>query len=263
MANKILDTMKGKIGTAIGGLKKSSPELLIVYGIVAMGTAVVTGIIRSKKAHEEVAAKEAMYKEKDEEMSKVDKVFTHAKHQVPTIILFATGAAAVIGSHSIQRKRQIALAIALEAAEASAGSLDEKVKKVLADEPLEKNKDKSEGKTGDRVVVPNDEVVLIRDEFTGIEFQSTMREVDAALKDVNASLMTGNAVSVYRFYELLYVSKGLTQQNKMMGWCANDKYGGFMLDVTWNADIRNGKPILTFEYDTDPSTDYLEDGPVL
>ena len=121
MANKILDTMKGKIGTAVGGLKKSSPELLIVYGIIAMGTAVVTGIVRSKKAHEAVAEKEATYAEKDEEMPKSDKIFTHVKHQVPTIILFATGAAAVIGSHSIQRKRQIALAIALEAAEASAG----------------------------------------------------------------------------------------------------------------------------------------------
>lgn len=255
MANKILDTMKGKIGTAIGGLKKSSPELLIVYGIVAMGTAVVTGIIRSKKAHEEVADKEAMYEEKGEEMSKVDKVFTHVKHQVPTVILFATGAAAVIGSHSIQRKRQIALAIALEAAEASAGSLDEKVKKALAGEPLDKEKEKTDG---GKVIVPNDSIVHIRDEFTGIEFMLTMRDVEAALKDVNSALLRGDGVSVYQFYQDLGVAEGMTQANRLIGWCANDKYGGFMLEVQWNAEIENGKPILTFDYSTDPSTDYLE-----
>ena len=258
MANKILDTMKGKIGTAIGGLKKSSPELLIVYGIVAMGTAVVTGIIRSKKAHEEVAEKEAMYKEKDEEMSKVDKIFTHVKHQVPTIILFATGAAAVVGSHSIQRKRQIALAIALEAAEASAGSLDEKVKKALAGEPLEKTSDeKTEDKKG-KFVIPHDSVLHIREEFTGTEFLATMRDVEMAVKDVNYALSRGDAVSVYQFYQTLGVTEGMTQANRLLGWCISDKYDGYMIDVQWNAEIEDGQCIAMIEFTQEPSTDFID-----
>lgn len=259
MANKILDTMKGKIGTAVGGLKKSSPELLIVYGIIAMGTAVVTGIVRSKKAHEEVAEKEATYVEKDEEMPKSDKIFTHVKHQVPTIILFATGAAAVIGSHSIQRKRQIALAIALEAAEASAGSLDEKVKKALAGEPLEKTSDeKKEAKKSDKIVIPHDSVLHIREEFTGTEFLATMRDVDAAIKDVNYALSRGDAVSVYQFYQTLGVEEGMTQANRLLGWCISDKYDGYMIDVQWNAEIEDGQCIAMIEFTQDPSTDFID-----
>ena len=259
MANKILDAMKGKIGTAVGGLKKSSPELLIVYGIIAMGTAVVTGIVRSKKAHEEVAEKEATYAEKDEEMPKSDKIFTHVKHQVPTIILFATGAAAVIGSHSIQRKRQIALAIALEAAEASAGSLDEKVKKALAGEPLEKTSDeKKEAKKSDKIVIPHDSVLHIREEFTGTEFLATMRDVDAAVKDVNYALSRGDAVSVYQFYQTLGVAEGMTQANRLLGWCASDKYDGYMMDVQWNAEIEDGQCIAMIEFTQDPSTDFID-----
>jgi len=255
MANKILDTMKGKIGTAVGGLKKSSPELLIVYGIIAMGTAVVTGIVRSKKAHEEVAEKEAIYAEKDEEMPKSDKIFTHVKHQVPTIILFATGAAAVVGSHSIQRKRQIALAIALEAAEASAGSLDEKVKKALAGEPLEKTSDEKKDGKKEKVVMPIDSVMHVRDEFTGLEFQTTMRDMDQAVKDVNYALSKGDSVSLYSFYQALGVAEGMTQANKMLGWRGTFSY---MLDVQWNAEIENGQLVAMFEYTQEPSSDFLD-----
>ena len=248
-----------KLGKIIEGVKKSSPELLIAGGIISMATAIVLAIMNSPKAQKEIEEKEEMYKSEGKEMPIPDKVYTEAKHQAPSIALFITGTAAIIGANRVQNKRNVALALALQAGQTYAAELETKLKKMVGIETVEKAKAEmsDESKEGiHRYVETDNSTMKIRDNFTGVEFYSNVAIVERAVTELNKMLLNGESVSVSVFYELLGESAGQTNANKLMGWTANDKYGGFMLELEWFAEMQGTRPIAVFDYETEPSTDF-------
>lgn len=265
MKGKILGKLKGtKVKTILGGLKKSTPEMLIAAGIIAMGAAVVLGIKNAPKAQKEVNKKKKMYKAKGEEMPKDEEILTHAKHQVGTAVLFVTGAAAVVGANHIQHKRNIALALALEAAEASAGDLEGKLKRLLGKEQAEKANEESDAmkheKTGSGTKYVNygpEDIIRFKDSFTGVSFYSTYRDMDQAMKDVNYVLSRGSAVSLQKFYQALCVEEGQTAANDMIGWYSSDNTVE-PVDLSYEPGEIEGKPVMIFEYTVLPSSGFLD-----
>ena len=262
MKGQIFDTIKKKGGTLIKGLGKASPELLIAGGIIMMGVACVKAVIDAKDAYEEVDEKEKMYEEKGEEMSATDKAMVHAKHQAVNAVMFGVGAAAVVGANSINKKRNMALALALQAVEASNGDLQGQVKKLMGKERVEEAKAKAEDTTKTEThksMAPfrPDDVILFKDEFTGISFYSTEKELEDALKDVNKELWSGGTVSLKQFYDTAFIEEGQVAANNYVGWNGSDKYDGFMVEFIWEDGNVNGKPCRTFKFSTEPTPDFI------
>lgn len=256
----VFGKLKGiKFDKLMDGLKKASPELLIAGGIISMGTAIILAIKNAPKAQDELEEKEAMYQSEGKEMPVTDKIFTQAKHQVPSGVLFVTGAAAIIGANTIQSKRNVALALALQAGQTYAAEMETKLKKLVGKEAVDEVKaDMSEASKESINKYMGDDVpyMKIRDNFTGVEFYSNVAVVEKAVTELNKMLLNGECVSVSVFYELLGVGAGQTNANKLMGWTANDKYGGYMLELEWFAEMEGTKPIAVFDYSTEPSTDF-------
>jgi hypothetical protein len=270
MKGKILGKLKGtKMKTILGGLKKSTPEMLIAAGIIAMGAAVVLGIKNAPKAQKEVNKKKKMYKAKGEEMPKDEEILTHAKHQAGTAVLFVTGAVAVVGANHIQHRRNIALALALEAAEASAGDLEGKLNRLLGKERAEKvneereaRKTETDGKSDREIryvkTGPSD-IVRFQDKFTGLSFYSTYMDMEQALKDVNYKLINLNSsVALSTFYEILNVFEGLTEANESLGWDPRYAEAELPLDIEYGDDNIDGVPVRTFEFTVKPTHGFLD-----
>lgn len=248
-----------KLDKIIESFKNASPELLIAGGIISMFTAGVLAIKNSSKARDEIEEKEAMYEADGKEMPKTDKIIVEAKHQVPSIVLFATGTIAIIGSNRIQNRRNVALALALQAGQTYATELETKLKKLVGVETVEKAKseiDEEKRVTCTRVVDANSPVMKIRDNFTGAEFYSNISAVRDAVDEVNKMLVNGECVSVKNFYEILAEPVGITEANKRIGWTANDKYGGFLLSLDWTTELEGCSVVATFDYEQEPTSDF-------
>lgn len=259
--NNFLGKLKNiKAKNILDGLKKASPELLVAGGIFAMGTAVVLAIKNAPKAQDEVEEKKAMFEAEGKEMPKTDTVWTHAKHQVPTIVLFATGTAAIIGANRIQNKRNVALALALEAAEASCGNLEGTIKKLLGKEEEKKSDGDEEAKAYRQTseLMNRSKVQRMRDEFTGIEFEGSIGMVEDAVKEINKHLFEGERMSLSDLYRALRIPEGVTPANGKLGWYTEDKYSGYLLEVEYGTVLDNGEAIIVFEYVQDPTEDFMD-----
>ena len=257
-----IDTGKWNFKDVLEAVKKSAPEGLIAAAITCMGLAIWQAAKRSPKAHEEVEEKKTMYEKEGKEMPKSEVVATHAKHQIPSITLFTTASAAIIFANRVQNKRNMALALALQAGQTYSAELEDKIKKMVGIETKEKVKAEAKDDDDDSPkiikvydIAPN-RMQMIRDEFTGCEFITTVSAVKDAVDQVNRMLVDGESVSVYVFYELLRQPMGQTEANKLIGWTANDKYGGFLLELEWYSEFDGDGSTTIFKYSTSPTTDF-------
>ena len=254
----ILGTMKNiKFDKIWNGVKKASPEILVASGLLTLLSATVLAIKNAKEAYAELDEKMAMYEAEGKEMPKSEVIFTHAKHQVAPIIMSVTGAGAIIGASTIHHKRNTALALALQAGEAYVAEMETKFKKLVGKDKVEEVKSEmAEKKQALNAFVGETQLVRIRDSFIGCEFLGTVAGVNRARDEVNKMLVNGECISAHVFYELLGEECGQTSANKLIGWTANDKYGGFLLDLNWYAELDGDIPIAVFEYEQEPSTDF-------
>jgi len=158
----------------------------------------------------------------------------------------------------------MALALALQAVEASNGDLQGQVKKLMGKEKIEEAKAKteeSEDTSRVKYVMPTrpDDVILFKDAFTGISFYSTEKELSDTLDDVNEALWNGETVSLRQFYASAYVDAGNVPGNEYVGWRGDDKYSGFRLKFIFEDDNVDGKPCRKFKFSTEPTPDFMLD----
>ena len=260
--NKIFNKFNLKnldLSKIVAAGKKASPTALTAAGIVLLLSAVVVGIKKAKEGYEEVAEKEQMYAEQGKEMPVSEKVYTHAKHQVSTIVMCVAGTGAIIGSDKIQNRRAVALAMALEASEKCAKDLDGTIKKLTGQKSDEKE-EKSESKATATQPMVDTESKLIRDKFTGHQFVIAPIIVEKAIDRVNAEMMNGNPVSIDDFYDFMNVGID-SAGNRALGWNVSDKVAE-AITLSWESEPilgAGGVPkgsVLVFEYSIDPDRDF-------
>ena len=91
-------------------LRQKSPAILTGFGIVGMGAAVISAIKATPKAAKAIEAKKAEKTEANEKFKVRDVVETTWKHYVPTAVWFVVGTACIICGHSVNERRNAALA---------------------------------------------------------------------------------------------------------------------------------------------------------
>lgn len=261
--NKIFNKFNLKnldLSKIVAAGKKASPTALTAAGIVLLLSAVVVGIKKAKEGYEEVAEKEQMYAEQGKEMPVSEKVYTHAKHQVSTIVMCVAGTGAIIGSDKIQNRRAVALAMALEASEKCAKDLDGTIKKLTGKKSDEKEDNKDKKDVFEENNINSTEVCLIKDKYTGHQFAVAPIVVEKAMDMVNGELMSDIGVSVDDFYDFMNVGID-SASNRAIGWNLSDKIKK-PITLKWDSEVIYGNAgipkgtIVTFEYSMEPDKDF-------
>lgn len=90
--------------------RQKSPTILTGLGIVAMGAAVVAAVKATPKAAKAIEVKRTEKADAGEKFKVRDVFESTWKHYVPTAVWFVVGTACIIGGHSVNERRNAALA---------------------------------------------------------------------------------------------------------------------------------------------------------
>ena len=112
-------------------LSEHSPEILTGLGIAGMFSAIIFAIQATPKAEKAIEKKKKdLNKEK---LTAPEVIGASWKYYIPTAASFAVGAACVIGSDTITKKRAAALTAAYSITETALSEYKEKVKEVIGE----------------------------------------------------------------------------------------------------------------------------------
>lgn len=236
-------------------LTEHSPEILTGIGIVGMLSAGVLAVRATPKALRLI---EEEREEKGEDLTKTEVIKVAWKPYIPAVVTGVTGAACIIGAHSVNAKRNAAIATAYAISEKAFSDYKEKVVETIgekkekavtdaiAKERVEKNPVRS-----NEVIITEKGNTLCYDIQSGRYFKSDIDKVRSAVNEVNSRLTYENYISLNEFYyEIGLPSIKLGDD---LGW----NIDGGLIDVNFSSQLaEDGTPCLVIDYRIAPRYDY-------
>lgn len=208
---KAFNKTKYKIG-------KYAPEILIGIGITEMAMTVALAVkatpkavklideAKAKKAEETIEYNCKQNKVTDcvsSELTPLETIKVAWKPYIPAAITGAVAVACIIGSNSINSKRNAAIATAYKISEAALNDYKAKVvesigekKEQIIQEKVAQDKIDSNPPTNTTVIMAGNGDQLFYDGVSGRYFNSTIEKVDAAINTINRT-MPGKPIAVY------------------------------------------------------------------
>jgi hypothetical protein len=244
--------------TIMRGLERESPTILTGLGITGIATTAIMAVRATPKALyllEEERAIRYADESKREPISKIDTIKIVWKCYLPATLVGLATAVCFIGAHSINLRRNAALASLYSITEASLKNYQEKVIEIIGKNKEEKIHD---ALVADRLVqnpVSKNEVIitgngetLFYDSWSGRYFKSDMEKVRKAQNDLNHDLLGGD---MYLSLNSLYEELGLerVEAGSEIGWT----FDNGMLDIKFTSKITDtGIPCIVMEYAIHP-----------
>lgn len=234
--------------------KKRTPEILIGSSLAGMLASVIFAIRNTPKMNAELEEKR-----NDEELhfTKSDEVKIVLKHQLPSIILFVTSSAGIIGANSIHLKRNAALQVLVQTGEIAATQYKTIVERVVSDDDKRKIDEQYEqvrkiSPTPSTIIISGDRY-WIRDEFTGKEFESNIQNIMNAANEINSRMYDERYISAQEWYNEIGIDTAPSDMS--IGW--NTSNVGLVRPI-FDAEIVDGRPIVLMSYRNNPSEDFRE-----
>lgn len=235
-------------------MKKHSPELLIGGSIASMLGAIVLAIRNTPKMNEELDRKR---NDEDLDFRPIDEAKVVIKHQLPSIILFVTGSAGIIGANAVHLKRNAALSVLVQTGEVAATQYRTIVERVVSDEDkreIDRQYNEERKKTtGQAPLIICGDRYWIKDEFTNVMFESNIQNIITAANECNSRLPDERYVSLNDFYAELGIDNSAS--GSVVGW--NSTKMGLIRPI-FDAEIIDGKPIVLMSYRTNPDETFRE-----
>lgn len=245
-------------------LSKYSPEILMGIGIAGMATSTVLAVKATPKALM------LMEMKKDElevdTLTPVETVKTTWKCYLPTVITGVTSVACLVGSHSVNSRRNAALATAYKLSETAFAkyrestleTVGEKKEKTVRDKISEKQiTENPVNKT--EVIVTGKGQTLIFEPLSSRYFYSNLDLIKRAENKLNKEIITDPfdaGVTVNDFYEEIGIPTTATGDN--LGWKV-----GYMIDIYPSAQMceegteHEGEPCIVLNYSNPPKYEFL------
>lgn len=236
---------------------KNAPTILTVAGVVGVGvTAIVTGqaTLKAEKVLEE---KE---KETGERLHGMDLVRTVAPHYIPAVAVGVATSVCILGSNSINHKRNLALAGAYLVSETAYKEYKEKVvetigknKEELIRQDLKEDKIKKNPPKDDKIIQAYEgDTLFYYPNTDGYSyFTATPEHIHRVVNEVNYRINQGDSVTIDDFNELLGVP-GLRYFGSEFGWGMRDYSDGLMEVNLVAVKTEDERPCLCIEYGTMP-----------
>ncbi len=230
-------------------LSGHSPEILTGLGIAGMFGSVIFSIWATPKA--EKAIEEKKKEVNKEKLDVWETVGASWKYYIPAAVSFVGGAACIIGSDNISKKRTAAIAAAYSITETAlteykskvveslGESKDEKVREQIIDDKIRENPPKSS-----EVIVTNKGETLFYETISGRYFKSDIDKVRRAENELNRNMRSDIQISVNE----LYIMLGLPMTNEVndqLGWDIDYGYIEFIFSAHISEDEQ---PCIAIDY---------------
>lgn len=190
---------------------KRSPLILTVVAVAGTAATAVLAGKATLRAKSKLDTMKDLEEQGHEKFTTKEKVKNIAPIYIPTILMFSTTSACIIGAHQIDAKRQLALASAYSLSTEALKEVESKVKETYGEKKFQKLKDEiSEEKGRQAYVINIDGIIdtghgdqIFADLISGQVFKSSMEYVNRVLMDLKQQVLEGEEVTLNELYRRL------------------------------------------------------------
>lgn len=245
-------------------VSKRSPEILMAMGITGMVTTTVLAVRATPKAI--MLIDEAKNELEVDTLTPVETVKATWKCYIPAVCTGVVSVACLIGSNSVNAKRNAALATAYKLSETAFSEYRDKVVETFGEKKEKTVKDKiSEEKIKENPVSKTEVIVtgkgqtLIFEPLSSRYFYSNLDLIKRAENKLNKCIICDPfdaGVTVNEFYEEIGLSPTATGDN--LGWKV-----GYLIDIYPSAQMceegneHEGEPCIVLNYSNPPKYEFL------
>lgn len=250
------------------GVNRKSPEILIGLGIAGMITTTVLAVKATPKAmrllddvKKETWNEDPVNPMAHRELKPLEVIKITWKCYIPAVVTGTVSIACLIGSNSVNARRNAALATAYKLSETALTEYKDKVveeigeqkEKVIREKIAQDKVDKMQENKTEVVVVGSGDVLFL-EPVCGKPFKSDIETVRKVINDFNYRMTTGQEeyISLSEFYDEFGLRH--TTASDDLGW--NLGRDG-QIDIDFVAGTtEEGKPCLVLDYRVAPRYDY-------
>ena len=237
-----------------------SPEILTGVGIAGMLTAVGLAVAATPKAIHAIEKEKVRKVEESEDkivepkLTKGEVIKVAWKYYIPTAVTSAASIACLIGSNSVNAKRNAALAAAYTLSDTALKEYQNKVVETIGEKKEQEVRDAIAKDKVDQNPVSTKEVIITEkgntlcyDSISGRYFRSDIEKLKKAANELNRRMLNDMYISLNEFYYEIGLSG--TRIGDDLGW--NVDRG--LIDLHFSAQVADdGNPCLVVEFEVAP-----------
>ena len=245
-------------------LSKHSPEILIGIGITGVITTTVLAVKATPKAMQLIEAKK--HELEVEKLTPVETVKTTWKCYIPAAISGAVSIACIVGSHSVNARRNAALATAYKLSETAFAeyrdktldTIGEKKERAIRDKIAEKHVQENPVDRTQIIVTGNGQTLCL-DPLSHRYFYSSKDKIDRVVNKLNYEISTSpfdtDGVTLNDFYREIGIPGTMTGDG--LGW--NLRTGLIEYhpgsQIVPEGEEHEGEPCLVIDFTNPPKYD--------
>lgn len=238
-----------------GFVSKNSPTILTALAVGGIFTTVIFAVQATPKALE-LIKRDSRYEHDGDPYaySNREAIRSAWKVYIPTVAMGVVTVACVIGSNSINQRRNAALATVYGVTEAAFREYKEKVVETIGKSKELKLRDEISAEHVRRnppgeenVILTGKGNVLCRDSYSGRYFRSDIEKIRRSINDINKEFLSEMWVSLNEVYYEFGLSE--TTLGSLLGWDLDQG----LLDISFSSQVtENGEPCLVLNYEIVP-----------
>lgn len=215
-------------------LERNSPTILTFLGVSGLVTTIGLSIKATRKVDKKLNGRT----EVDWNTAKFI-----AKSYIPTVLVAGMSIICIIGSNSINAKRNLALVGAYKLSEEMLKKYPAKIVEVLKGETPQ---DKEHKKSDTAIIIGNGKIDCY-DQMSGRYFSATLQDLNKAVSRINGALFDGCSMSINDFYEEIGLDN--ISIGNDIGWNPREE----LVELnTWAMISEEGKPTLVVSFRPEP-----------
>lgn len=238
-------------------VNKRSPEILTGLGITGMITTTILAVRATPKAIQLIDEKKK--EQWGDDLSPLEIVKIAWRPYLPAVIIGVTSTACLIGSCSVNARRNAALATAYKLSETAFSEYKEKVVETIGDKKEHSVRDKvAEERIKKNPVSKNEVIVtgngktLCFDPISGRYFMCSIEVIKKAENTLNKQMIhdINGYVSLNDFYDEIGLDH--TSVGNDLGWNTDQ-----LIDIDFSSQLNdNGEPSVVLDYTVAPNYNY-------
>lgn len=237
-------------------LGKHSPEILTGVGIIGMGCSIISAVKATPKAMMMVENKKNELNVNH--LTPKETFLTIWRPYIPSAITFILSAGCIIGSNTINYKRNAALGAAYALSERTLIRYRDKVIDTLGERKEREIRDKiaqddvnKNQPSQKQIIITAKGNTLCKDMISGRYFKSDIETIKQTINKLNRRLTYDHYISLNELYEELGLDD--IKDGDLMGWNLDNG----LIEPSFNACItEEDEPCIVFDVDISPKYDF-------
>lgn len=247
--------------------RNSSMILTCVGGVGVIATAIAA----AKATPKAIKLVEELEKEKGEELTTPEIIYTAAPAYIPTVLIGASTIACIFGANTLNKRQQASLMSAYALVDSSFKEYKGKLKEMYGEETHQSIVDAIAVEKAEKMNITSaymvgncdlsteegtGDPILFYDEHSNRYFESTIEQVMSAEYHLNRNYVLRGYSYLNEFYEFLGLET--TDYGSVLGWAPNDD-GMYWIEFNHRKTILDdGLEVYIIEMPFEPTYDFLE-----